>query len=590
MRTRIERHRVGAAALSAAQDDFTARLGGEVHRMRHDDSPSYGWQMIADDLLDYVAARSVTDPGLRGRDIRVAVESAAAAAVGAVTLAAGERMDVFIGFVGDGIRYTGPDGPAGQLGAARPPQAPDWLEACWLAVLADRTDLYGRLLVHLAGPLRGREREPATALAHALLAYVYGFQENRDAPDPLPPADRPAVVESIAAGLGAGDAQLAERAALATLRALAAEDEAAFATALARQLEIHRGRYGDSPAGVRNPPPRTLLPAAAIALAAMAHRWEGWRIEVDSEYLPEALVTGFAVPGPRVGPLGRDKRPDAVAALAAGPLVVSRPGRPSPGDARLRAYEEVAAAKLARFRDLAADPAAVARDLGALGRYQRLRFLARAGADPEGGDPVLREALLLAAEAGGAQWRLARAEPGTEPEVTVGGTTRRLPAWRSSFEPGTQRWRESVALALAAGARGPLADCVLVTPGFFEQGPYASPASAYCAALHDYLRGADPEPAVLRALRTAGRLSGGGFLPPPVSLLSQLVDGDRQGFVLALADALEAHREHHAGAGRGRDPEAWIDLDVLGLACHAHRMGWPLPVSSPYLPRALLTP
>ena len=78
MRARIERHRVGAAALSSAQRDFADRLAGEVYRMRHDACPSYGWQMISDELLDYVGARSVADPGLGGKDIRVAVESATA--------------------------------------------------------------------------------------------------------------------------------------------------------------------------------------------------------------------------------------------------------------------------------------------------------------------------------------------------------------------------------------------------------------------------------------------------------------------------------------------------------------------------------
>ncbi|MFE3581803.1 hypothetical protein [Streptomyces vinaceus] len=53
---------------------------------------------------------------------------------------------------------------------------------------------------------------------------------------------------------------------------------------------------------------------------------------VRPDYLPHALVTGFATRGPRpeargprVAGFGRDRRPAAAAALAAGPLVVERP-------------------------------------------------------------------------------------------------------------------------------------------------------------------------------------------------------------------------------------------------------------------------
>ncbi|MFG2292716.1 Imm49 family immunity protein [Streptomyces sp. NPDC048603] len=588
MGARIERHRVGAAALSAAQRDFAGRLAGEVHRMRHDACPSYGWQMISDDLLDYVAARSVTDPGLGGKDIQVAVESATAAAVGSVALAAGERLDVFIHYVGEGIRYTGGRVPDGTVEAdrGRAILPAEWLEVLWLAVVTARSDHYGELLVHLAGPLRGNERQPGPALVHALMAYVYGCQENRDAPDPVEAAGRLAVIDAIVDGLGAGDTGLAERAALAALRALAAEDEEGFGRALARQLEIHRGRFGDSAVALPNPPPRTLLPLSAIALAAMAHRWLGWRIAVDSDYLPEALVTGFATAGPRVRAYGRDKRPDALTALASGPLTVDRPAHPAPphGPARAEAADP-ARAGLARFRDPASDPADLAVGMTGLLRGLRLRALSRAAESP--GDPLLHEDLRLGAEAGGAAFRLARTAPGGSVGVTVGGTRRILPAWRGAYEPGPGHWRDAVACALVVGARGPLADCVLMPPEFFEQGPYESPGGAYCAALHDYLRGADPEPALDRALRAAGRLAGDGFLGPPVVLLSQLVEGDREGFALALADALEAHREHYAVAARGLAPEAALDLDVLALACHARRIGWPVPVRSPYLPELL---
>ncbi|MEU4000595.1 Imm49 family immunity protein, partial [Streptomyces fungicidicus] len=63
---------------------------------------------------------------------------------------------------------------------------------------------------------------------------------------------------------------------------------------------------------------------------------------------------------------------------------------------------------------------------------------------------------------------------------------------------------------------------------------------------------------------------------------------DEASFNLALADALESHRDHYQVADRADDPDAAIDLNVLALACHARRRGWEILVESPYLPRRLL--
>ncbi|KOV49510.1 hypothetical protein ADL00_45685 [Streptomyces sp. AS58] len=70
--------------------------------------------------------------------------------------------------------------------------------------------------------------------------------------------------------------------------------------------------------------------------------------------------------------------------------------------------------------------------------------------------------------------------------------------------------------------------------------------------------------------------------------MSQLVEGDEESFNLALADALEAHRDHYQAAGRSQDADATINLNVLALACHARRRGWNIRVESPYLPQRLL--
>ncbi|MFG3280669.1 immunity 49 family protein [Streptomyces sp. NPDC048111] len=610
--------------MAAAEAGFAERIAEDVHRMQEDPCPAAGWRMVADAFLDYLGARSVRLPELSARDAEVAFGSAAAAAVGALELTAfpGRRFGVFIDYVGAGVSYGGgftrgderseQDGKTG---------ASDWLAALWPAFLARIADDRAEVFIEAAPPWRGNEGRADVALVHALMAYVFGHEEGPDGfcPGPVQDLEKCALIDMVVSTLGEGDDWPAHRAALRTLRALAAGDEKAFGQGLAEQLEQHRER-----AAVRGAGARSLLPLDAMALTAMALRWQRWDVPVESGYLPRGPVTGFEPGAPRVRAYGRDKRANAMAVLSAGPLTVDRPHQPgAAGPTDVSWYEEFAAQETARFHDPAEDPKTLARDLTSLMADQRGLLLAHLAldrhrmdlhqkdphrkdlhrADPHANTPRPNaprpntphpkdsrpyEAALLGAEAGAGALRVARAEPGTEVEVTIGGTSRTLPAWRSPYRPNPSQWQQAVALALIAGARGPLADCVLVAPEFFAEGDHPSPGGAYCAALHDYLRGVDPVPAMDHALVTADRTPRPSFLRPPIVLLSQLVEGDRPGFALAVADALEEHRAHYTVGSRGTGPEAAVNLDVLGLVCHARRLGWAVPVRSPYLPDDLL--
>ncbi|WP_437097585.1 immunity 49 family protein [Streptomyces longwoodensis] len=170
-----------------------------------------------------------------------------------------------------------------------------------------------------------------------------------------------------------------------------------------------------------------------------------------------------------------------------------------------------------------------------------------------------------------------------------GGDPRRSspahPAQRGSAA-GAGNWHTATSLALITGVREDLAPLVLAGPLF--AGPDGSAFAAYRESLHAYLRGIDPEQAAQRALDQDERAKDWGFAMPPAVLLSQLVEGDEESFNLALADALEAHRAHYQVADRADDPDAGINLDVLGLACHARRRGWAVRVESPYLPQDLV--
>ena len=63
---------------------------------------------------------------------------------------------------------------------------------------------------------------------------------------------------------------------------------------------------------------------------------------------------------------------------------------------------------------------------------------------------------------------------------------------------------------------------------------------------------------------------------------------DRDGFALALADALEAHRDAFSVGESAKDVDGCINLRILALACLARARGWELGVDSEYLPRGVI--
>ncbi len=86
---RIERHQVGEAVISAAREDFTNRIGGQVRSMsRGGRMATYAWQSIAEQFLGYLGALSVETPDLDTPEARAALKDASEAAVGAVAYAA----------------------------------------------------------------------------------------------------------------------------------------------------------------------------------------------------------------------------------------------------------------------------------------------------------------------------------------------------------------------------------------------------------------------------------------------------------------------------------------------------------------------
>ncbi|GGU02017.1 immunity 49 family protein [Streptomyces lateritius] len=578
---RVERHQVGGAVVSAALEDFTNRIGGQVRSMsRAGRMATYEWQAIADEFLDYLGALSVEIPELDTSEAKAALKDASEAAAGAVAYAAYHphcSFQVFLEYVNFGMSYDpGEDAPEESVTPG------EWIDALCLSVLRDKAKWHGEAF-HFARQKFGEQAKgtPVGELATGLMAVVLDDTGNDEEYPPSAQAKLSAVDAALdririrAEETGEPLLDRPDSAALRTLRALAAEDRDAFDAALADLLVRHTTLHGPSAS------PSSLLPLVPIALAALAYRTLGWTPAIHTDYLPHALITGFETRGPRVAGFGQDRRPDAVAALAAGPLVVERPACERTVHPQTEAmYEE----RLREaFTSVDGEPLAVSRLSWVMGDQER-HFKWRAG-DPGGVTDAQLARLRLASQMGAALFRIALAEPGTEVEVTIDGRTLRYPAERKE-EAGAHSWQKATAFALITGVREDLAPLVLTGPAFAR--PDGSAFAAYREALHAYLKDADPAPAAQRALQQAEKAKDWGFAMPPAVLLSQLVEGDEESFNLALADALEAHRDYYQVADRADDPDVSVNLDVLALACHARRRGWDIRVESPYLPQGLL--
>ncbi|WP_251057357.1 immunity 49 family protein [Streptomyces sp. ISL-94] len=544
---------------------------------------TYEWQAIADEFLDYLGALSVETPDLDTPEAKAALKDATEAAAGAVAFAAYFPhcdFHITLDYVNFGMGYD----PRSDEDDAEESVTPgEWIDAFCLAILSDKATWRGEAF-HFARQKFAEKAQgtPAGELATGFMAQVMGDTGNDD--DDYPPSAQAKLVaiDAALARIGSRAEETGESlldrpdsVALKTLRALAAEDREAFDAGLTALLLPHTTLYGPSAS------PSSLLPLLPLGLAALAYRTVGWMPALHTDYLPHALVTGFETRGPRVAGFGRDRRPDALTALAAGPLVVERP-------VYERTVHEETEAQFDQYTREAftpedGKPLAVWR-LGSAMRYQELLFKWRAGNSDDVTDAQLTN-LRLASQMGAALFRIALAKPGTEAEVTIDGQTLRYPAERDE-EAGPAAWEHATAFALITGVREDLAPLVLTGPAFAAKD--GSAFTAYREALHAYLRGVDPEQAAERALREVEKAKDWGFFPPPAVLLSQLVEGDEESFNLALADALEAHRDHYQVADRADDPDATINLNVLALACHARRRGWSIRVESPYLPQRLL--
>ncbi|MQS12833.1 hypothetical protein F7Q99_11145 [Streptomyces kaniharaensis] len=547
---------MGESSVSAVREDFVSRIGRHIRAASNGTRmDSREWQFIADEFLEYLGALSVESPELDTPEAKAVLADATEAAAGAVAYAVyhgWDRFQISLSYVNFGMSYGAEERDEEEERS----RITSWelIDALCLVILSDQADRHGEAIGFARDELgKDAEGDPAVELVNGLLVHVLNYVDDESYP---PSAQQKlAAVEAALDRIGAERLEHRYTVALRTLRALMAEDREAFDAGLTALLLAHREASGSRP--------DSLLPLLPLALAALAYRGLGWAPAVDTGYLPRALVTGFETAGPRVGAFGRDCRPDAVAALAAAPLVIERLGPPA----------ELTPELEARFEEAAEEAIAKGRFRSAL-HYQEILLKKRAAHTADATDAQLAN-VRLGSGIGAAAFRLAGAEPGTEVGLTIDGRNRSEPAGLP-MGVGLVDWHTALDFALITGIREHLAAVVLAGPGTITRD-----VPAYSQALHDYFRGDDPRPATERALREYGDA-------PGVVLFSQLIDGDEESFNLALADALEAHRAHYAVADRADESDAALDLGILALTCHARRRGWTIRVESPYLPPRLL--
>lgn len=611
---RIERHLVGEAIVSAVREGFAERITGRARSMsKAGPVTAHEWWQLAEGLVEYLGALSVEWPDLDLPEAQAVLKDAAEAAAGAVAYAAyypHGSFQVFLSYVDFGIDYE-----RGAEGRPENVSVRQWLDAFCLAVLAGRAEWHGEAFHFARGPLQeGRAGRPDAELVNGFMAYVIGDTGDEGAGHPPSREEKLAAISAAIGRVWVLDDELVGRAesgggesiglaeqpysiALYALRALVLGDEEGFWAELARLLTPYSTQsystqsystqpYSAKPDGVNPGPgarPGSLIPLLPLALAALAHRKEGWEPAIDTGYLPRALVTGFESGGPRVREYGRDRRPDAVAQLAdAGVVVVERPENPRPLPPESQAiFERSIGDLLAVDREKPVSAAELAKAM----RDHELLFMFRATLHPDVTDEQL-ENLLLASQLGAAAVRVAGAEPASSVEVVINGTTVNCVVEGGRHFTGAGQWATATNFALITGRREDLAALVLTDPALLRED--GSAFASYWQALHDYLRGEDPEPATDQAVRDCAKAEEWGFLPPPAVLFSQLVEGDEESFNLALLDALEAHRDYYRVADRADTCDTALDLDALALACHARRRGWEIKVESPYLPARLL--
>ncbi|MFD4538853.1 immunity 49 family protein [Streptomyces bauhiniae] len=306
--TNVTCHQVGEQRLTEALDDIDGRAYTRWHWLRYGSISLELIRALADELLDHVAARTVTEPELDAVAGTVAVTAAECAhGVLSVTCFPDGDQEIRFPLVGERIS-TDPDddefadGPLAFLNVVKEaPTARTWLDMFEICVVSghvwDRQRVTGLLLRGDYAPAV-REGVPYNcypsvsdpgdlSAMDALCLYLTEASGHLPRDWPTVPLRKPDTKERVEAARrldAVGDPLGADQ---RLLRVLLDDDQSAFEDALVARLIAYR----ESVEAVSDDPaPRSLLPLGSLALACLAVQVHGWELGVRSGYLPHGLL------------------------------------------------------------------------------------------------------------------------------------------------------------------------------------------------------------------------------------------------------------------------------------------------------------
>ncbi|MEU9536611.1 immunity 49 family protein [Streptomyces sp. NPDC048213] len=298
-------HQVGEQRLAGALDDIDGRAYKRWHSLRYESISPALIRAMADELLDHVAARTVTEPGLDTAARTVAV-TAAECVHGVLSVMCFPNGDQELRFplIGERIS-TDPDDDEFGDGpitfrdvVTEAPTARTWLDTFEVCVVSghvwDWRRVIGLLLRDDYAPAI-RDGAPCNrytsvsapadlAAMDALCPYLTEAAGGLPRDWPTVPLRKPDAGERAAAARRldeAGDALSADQ---RLLRVLLDDDQQTFEDALVARLIAYRESAGADSA------PRSLLPLGTLALACLAVQVHGWELGVRSGYLPHGLL------------------------------------------------------------------------------------------------------------------------------------------------------------------------------------------------------------------------------------------------------------------------------------------------------------
>ncbi|TQE28166.1 immunity 49 family protein [Streptomyces ipomoeae] len=288
-------HEVSGERLAEALEDIDGRAFGRWHSMRYGNFFLEMLQEFGDELLDHVAARTVSDSAL-DEQTRTALRTAAECYLGVLSVGCypGGDQEITFSLVRQSLssEYT-----AFRDIIREAPTARTWLDAFEMCVVSGLVWEWRQAIgLILGGDFATEIRngvpyskltstsDPADLAAmDALCGYLTRAKGHLPRDWPTVPLRKPDTDERAetarrldAVGPLTPDQRL--------LRVLLDDDQPAFEQALVARLVEHRENVGADSA------PRTLLPLGPLALAALATQVHGWELGVRSGYLPHGVL------------------------------------------------------------------------------------------------------------------------------------------------------------------------------------------------------------------------------------------------------------------------------------------------------------